>query len=386
MRGGIYLDNASTSFPKPGIIGETIELYLRDAGCSPGRSGHARARISEKLINDARQKIADILGVGDHSKIAYTHNATYALNIAIKGYLSKGDHVITTCFEHNSVLRPLEKLRRNHVIDYSVIGLNNDLEVDFTEYQKAFTTNTKLVVLNHASNVTGSILPIEKFVKVAHQHGVKVLVDLSQTAGFLDIKISEWGVDFAAFTGHKSLLGLPGTGGLYVKNERELSTLIEGGTGVNSISLVQPGYMPEKFEAGTINYTGIAVLGACATHIMNTGLNKIRKHEYELLDYLLSELALLPEVQLIGSKNIRAKVPIVSFTVENMPSNEVATMLDNEYGIMTRPGLQCAPLAHQALGTSPNGTVRVSLGYNNTYDECMALIDAVKAIIRSHNN
>lgn len=383
MSSGIYFDSASTSFPKLSIIGETIESYLRDAGCSPGRSGHARARKSESFINDARQKVADILGIDDHSKVAYTHNATYALNMAIKGCLSKGDHVITTCFEHNSVLRPLEKLRRSQVIDYSVIGLNDNREVDFTEYQKAFTTGTKLVVLNHASNVTGSILPIEKFVKVAHQHGAKVLVDLSQTAGFLDIKISEWGVDFAAFTGHKSLLGLPGTGGLYVKNERELSTLIEGGTGVNSISLVQPGYSPEKFEAGTINYAGIAVLGACVTHVMSTGLDKIRKHEYELLEYLSSELALLPEVQLIGSKNIKAKVPIVSFTIEGMPSNEIATVLDDEYGIMTRPGLQCAPLAHQALGTSPSGTVRVSLGYNNTHDECVALINTIKEII--HN-
>ena len=217
--------------------------------------------------------------------------------MVIKGSVDRGDHVITTCFEHNSVLRPLEKLKRSQIIDYSVIGLNKDLEIDFISYKNAFTKNTKLVVLNHASNVTGSILPLEKFIKVAHQHNAKVLVDLSQTAGFLDINISEWDVDFAVFTGHKSLLGLPGIGGLYVKSDRELSTIIEGGTGVNSISLVQPGYSPEKFEAGTLNYIGIVVLGKCTQYIRDIGLNRIREHEYRLLDYISKELADLPEVQ-----------------------------------------------------------------------------------------
>ena len=189
---GIYFDNASTSFPKPSIINDTIEGYLRDAGCSPGRSGHARARRSESLVNEARQQVAYMLGVDNYTKISYTYNATYAINMVIKGSVDRGDHVITTCFEHNSVLRPLEKLKRSQIIDYSVIGLNKDLEIDFINYKNAFTKNTKLVVLNHASNVTGSILPLEKFIKVAHQHNAKVLVDLSQTAGFLDIKISEW--------------------------------------------------------------------------------------------------------------------------------------------------------------------------------------------------
>lgn len=384
MSVGIYFDNASTSFPKPSIINDTIEGYLRDAGCSPGRSGHARARRSESLVNEARQQVAYMLGVDNYTKISYTYNATYAINMVIKGSVDRGDHVITTCFEHNSVLRPLEKLKRSQIIDYSVIGLNKDLEIDFINYKNAFTKNTKLVVLNHASNVTGSILPLEKFIKVAHQHNAKVLVDLSQTAGFLDIKISEWDVDFAVFTGHKSLLGLPGIGGLYAKSDRELSTIIEGGTGVNSISLVQPGYSPEKFEAGTLNYTGIVVLGKCIQYIRDIGLNRIREHEYRLLDYISKELADLPEVQLVGNRNILEKIPILSFNIKNIPSNEVATILDSKYNIMTRPGLQCAPLAHKELGTSPNGAVRISLGYDNTYDECTALINAVSNIISNH--
>ena len=385
MSVGIYFDNASTSFPKPSIINDTIEGYLRDAGCSPGRSGHARARRSESLVNKARQQVAYMLGVDNYTKISYTYNATYALNMVIKGSVDRGDHVITTCFEHNSVLRPLEKLKRSQIIDYSVIGLNKDLEIDFISYKNAFTKNTKLVVLNHASNVTGSILPLEKFIKVAHQHNAKVLVDLSQTAGFLDINISEWDVDFAVFTGHKSLLGLPGIGGLYVKSDRELSTIIEGGTGVNSISLVQPGYSPEKFEAGTLNYIGIVVLGKCTQYIRDIGLNRIREHEYRLLDYISKELADLPEVQLVGNRNILEKIPILSFNIKNIPSNEVATILDSKYNIMTRPGLQCAPLAHKELGTSPNGAVRISfLGYDNTYDECTSLINAVNNIISNH--
>lgn len=384
MNEGIYFDNASTSFPKPDFISEVIKAYLTTAGCSPGRSGHSRARKSEGLIDDARKQVAKILGVKDPRQISYTYNATYALNMAIKGYLTEGDHAITTCFEHNSVLRPLEKLKRNGQISYTVIGLNDESMVDIQEYEKAFATNTRLVIINHASNVTGTIAPIEEMIKVAHEHHAKVLIDISQTAGFLDINLDEWNVDFAAFTGHKSLLGLPGIGGLYVKDERSLSTIIEGGTGVNSLSLIQPGYMPEKFEAGTLNYTGIVALGASSSHVSNIGLETIRQHEYILLEYLTKKLSSISGVTVIGNKDLSKKVPIISFVIEDIASNEVSKIIDDKYGIMTRPGIQCAPLAHKALGTSPNGTIRVSLGFNNTKEECKKLIEAVEEIASSN--
>lgn len=384
MNEGIYFDNASTSFPKPDFISNVIKTYLATAGCSPGRSGHSRARKSEELIDNARRQIAELLGVKDRRRISYTYNATYALNMAIKGCVVAGDHVITTCFEHNSVLRPLEKLKRSGQISYTVVGLNSKSTINIQEYKKSFTPNTRLVVINHASNVTGAIAPVGEMIKIAHGHGAKVLVDISQTAGFLDINLSEWDVDFAAFTGHKSLLGLPGVGGLYVKDERSLSTVIEGGTGVNSISLVQPGYMPEKFEAGTLNYTGIVALGASSSHISDISLATIRQHEYSLLEYLTKELSAISGLAIIGGDDINMKVPIISFVVEDIPSNEVSKILDERYGIMTRPGIQCAPLAHRALGTSPNGTIRVSLGFNNTKEECKKLIEAIKEIVKSN--
>lgn len=384
MNEGIYFDNASTSFPKPDFISNVIKTYLATAGCSPGRSGHSRARKSEELIDNARKQIAELLGVKDPRQISYTYNATYALNMAIKGCVVDGDHVITTCFEHNSVLRPLEKLKRSGQISYTVVGLNSKSTINIQEYKKSFTPNTRLVVINHASNVTGAIAPVGEMIKIAHGRGAKVLVDISQTAGFLDINLSGWDVDFAAFTGHKSLLGLPGVGGLYVKDERSLSTVIEGGTGVNSISLVQPGYMPEKFEAGTLNYTGIVALGASSNHISDIGLATIRQHEYSLLEYLTKELSAISGLAIIGGDDISMKVPIISFVIEGIPSNEVSKILDKRYGIMTRPGIQCAPLTHKALGTSPNGTIRVSLGFNNTKEECKKLIEAIKEIVKSN--
>lgn len=382
MPAEIYLDNASTSYPKPLILAEAIETYLVDAGCSPGRSGHARARKSEEIVDNARRSLATLLGCKEYLNIAFTYNATYALNFAIKGILKQGDHVITTCMEHNSVLRPLEKLKRQGIIEYSVIGLDVDGMLNLQEYEQAFRDNTALVVINHASNVTGIVNPIELMIPHAHDKGAKVLVDASQTVGFLDIAIDGLSVDFLAFTGHKSLLGLPGLGGLYIKDADDLETTIEGGTGGNSFSLVQPGSLPEKFEAGTCNYTGIAALGAGIKYITSEGIEKTRQRERALLSYLTGELATVQDVVLYGVVETTHKVPVLSFNITGIPANEVSTVLDSTYSIMTRPGLQCAPLIHKALGTHPIGTVRVSLGMHTTESECDNLVEAVKAIIQ----
>lgn len=377
----IYLDNASTSYPKPTALAEAVQSYLLGAGCSPGRSGYARARKSEEIVDNARQLLGTLLGCKEYLNIAFTYNATYALNFAIKGALKQGDHVITTCMEHNSVLRPLEKLKRQGIIEYSVIGLVDDGMLDLQEYEQAFRDNTALVVINHASNVTGVINPIERMIPYAHDKGAKVLVDASQTVGFLDIAIDDLDVDFLAFTGHKSLLGLPGLGGLYIKDADDLETTIEGGTGGNSFSLVQPGSLPEKFEAGTCNYTGIAALGAGITYITEQGIEKTRQKERSLLSYLTSELTKVPEIVLYGDVDIESKVPVLSFNITGIPANEVSTILDNTYGIMTRPGLQCAPLVHKALGTHPIGTVRVSLGMHTSKTECDMLVKAIQTLI-----
>lgn len=377
MTNSIYFDNASTSYPKPPILASALSEYLHEAGCSPGRSSHSRGRKSEQYVTNARQRIADFLGCNEYRNIAYTYNATYALNLIIKGYLRKGDHVITTCLEHNSVLRPLEKLKRQGEIDYSVIGLDENGALDIAAYEKAFMPNTRLVVVTHASNVTGIINPVQSLVEIAHSKNSKLLLDISQTAGFLDIELEKWGVDFAAFTGHKALLGLPGIGGAYIRDSMDVDTIIEGGTGVNSISLVQPGYSPDKFEAGTCNYTGIVTLGASVEQLAQLNLSDIREHERQLLAHLTDDLRKNSKVTLFGDVDINTKVPVLSFTIDGLPANEASTLLDEKYQIMTRPGLQCAPLAHKEIGTSPTGTIRVSLGSQNTLKECDQFIRAI---------
>lgn len=385
MSDAVYLDNASTSYPKPMVVVDAIQKYITEAGCSPGRSGYALARKSEEIIGSSRKQLGKLLDCSEYQNISFTYNATYALNFAIKGFLKKGDHVVTTCMEHNSVLRPLERLKRSGIIDYTVVGLGKDGLLDMGMFIKSFRDSTTLVAVTHASNVTGVINPISEIISYAHECGVKVLVDASQTVGFLDISIDELDVDFLAFTGHKSLLGLPGLGGLYVKDADDLETTIEGGTGANSYSLVQPGSLPEKFEAGTCNYTGIAALGASIAYLMEKDMSEIRKCERELSQYVTSRMKEIIGVKVYGDVDINAKVPVLSFTIDNIPANEVSTLLDSEYNIMTRPGLQCAPLVHKALGTHPVGTVRVSLGIESTKMDCDRLIEAVAKIIKDRS-
>lgn len=382
MRPEVYLDHASTSYPKSGTIVDAVQSYLSEAGCSPGRSGYRRARRSEEIVDETRRLLGVLFNCEEYRNIAFTYNATYALNFAIKGLLQNGDHVVTTCTEHNSVLRPLESLRRRGVIEYTIAGLNKDSTLNLDDYRSAFRETTKAVIINHASNVTGVINPIEQMIPYAHEKGAKVIVDASQTAGFLDIDIDTLEVDFLVFTGHKSLLSLPGLGGLYVRDADGLETIIEGGTGGNSLSLVQPGFLPEKFEAGTCNYTGIAALGASVAELINGSLEAARQRERQLIAYIASRLGEIPDIVLYGDVDVAQKVAVLSFNVVGIPANEVSTILDDKFSVMTRPGLQCAPLIHKALNTSPGGTVRVSLGIHSTQAECDSLIDAVQDIIK----
>lgn len=377
-----YMDNASTSHLKaPGIL-EAITSYLDDSGSSPGRAGHHLARKGDQLVNEARKKVASFLGASNSAKISYTYNATYALNLILKAKLQTGDHVITSCLDHNSTLRPLETLRREKEIEYTPVGLTSENTFDMDDYKKSFRKNTALVSITHASNVLGIINPVEQIIEYAHSKKIPVLIDASQTAGFLDIDIDKWNVDFIVFTGHKSLLGLPGIGGLYVRDERSLPTLIEGGTGGNSLSLRQPGLSPEKYEAGTINYTGIVGLGAAIDYLSSKALANIQEHEYTLTEMIVNQLKEMPEILLYTDYKKSTHVPTFSFNISGLISNEVSTILDEKFGIMTRPGIQCAPLAHAAIGTSPNGTVRVSIGLDNTEKDVDYFISAIKDTVR----
>lgn len=384
LKDTIYLDNASTSHPKANVeIIEAISFYLNEIGSSPGRSGHTLAKMGDEVISDTRKALGELLNIKRVDKIAFTLNATHALNIAIKGSLKQGDHVIISNFEHNSVIRPLEKLRRQGIIEYDIFESDEKGNFDLNKLNGLFKTNTSLIAINHASNVIGVLSPIEEIIKLAHSKGVKVLVDVSQTAGLIDIDVEALDLDMLCFTGHKSLLGPSGTGGMYVKDYMSMSTLIEGGSGGNSYSLIHPGDMPDKFEAGTINYLGIAGLGASVQALNEQGIENIRNHEMQLLQKLLNSLKENEKVKIYGSLDLPHKVPLISFNIDGYMSNEVGKILNDEYGIMTRTGLQCAPLIHKTLGTYPHGTVRVSLGWKNTENQINTLIQAINIISNS---
>lgn len=379
-RRAIYLDNASTSHPKPDVVWKAARAYLDEIGASPGRAGHRGARDADAAIEKARAAVARLLGVRAAWKVAFTGNATHALNIAIKGVLSPGDHVVTTAAEHNSVLRPLESLRRAGQITYTIVRPSADGCLRPGQVAEAMRSNTRLVVVNHASNVTGAVSPVEDLVPHAHERGALFLLDASQTAGFLDLEAERLEVDLLAFTGHKALRGPSGTGGLYVRDPDTVRPLHEGGTGLNSQSLRQPAAMPAKLEAGTLNYLGVAGLGAAVELLLAEGIDRVRERELALTRRCLDRIGAIDGVVVHGVAPDLPRVPVISLGVEGLYTSEVSAMLDEDFGIMTRAGLHCAPLIHQVLGTSPHGTVRVSIGAGNSEDEIDRLGDALEAI------
>lgn len=376
-----YLDNASTTYPKPACVWEAAKDYLENIGANPGRSGNYLARKAEKVVADCRNNLARLFNIKDSDTIALTFNATHALNTILKGTLEQGDHVIITNFEHNSVIRPIEKLKRASIIQYDVIDSDSNGIFRITDFEAAIKSDTKLIVVNHASNVLGVVAPIAEIIKTAHKQGVQVLVDASQTAGFLDIDVEALDIDYLVFTGHKALQGASGTGGFYAKDPYAVRTLIEGGSGSNSLSPVHPGTLPDKFEAGTMNYLGIAGLGASLEKLITTGIATTRARELDLTKELLEGLSAMEDITIYGTTDIDCKVPVVSFNIAGQTASEVATVLDQKYKIMVRPGLQCAPLIHKTLGTSPHGTVRVSFGASSTQKDIHSLLSAVQEII-----
>lgn len=377
----IYLDNSSTSFPKPEAVWQAARDYLDHLGVSPGRSSYRRARTAERLIESARESVAVILGVRKASHIAFTSNATHSLNIAIKGCLSRGDHVVTTDLEHNSVLRPLEALQRAGMITYTVVRTDAGGGLDVQTVEAAMRPETRLVAMTHASNVTGVVTPIAEVAELAHRHGALFLLDAAQTAGLLDIDADAGEIDMVAFTGHKWLYGPPGTGGLFVRDPSEVRPLMEGGTGHNSHSALQPLVMPSKFEAGTLNYLGIAGLLAAITESGGADrMASLRRSVSTTTQSLVSGLHSIPGITVYRARPDIPHIPVVSINVEGLYPGEVTALLDEEFGILTRSGLHCAPLVHQTLGTAPHGTVRLSLGANTSIGEIEATLDALAAI------
>jgi cysteine desulfurase family protein len=376
----IYLDNAATSWPKPETVYAAADDGLRQAA-NPGRASHAMSIRAERIVEQTRASLALLIGA-EARQVIWTQNATEALNLALKGLLKTGDHVITSSLEHNAVARPLEGLRRTGV-EVEKIATDPVSGVSLPALEQAIRPGTRLIVLSHASNVLGTINPIAAIGRIARQQNIPLLVDAAQTAGCLPLDVKAMAISLLAMTGHKSLFGPQGTGVLYIEKGLELRPLIEGGTGSFSAQLDQPAQLPDRYESGTLNLPGIAGLGAGLRFIADTGLAKIHAREQALVQQLLASLARHPKITTYGPPPGRERAAVVSLTIAGWDSQTIAAVLDDSFQIAVRAGLHCAPDAHRLIGTLPGGAVRLSPGYFTTAAEIEAVIEAITTIADS---
>ncbi len=377
----IYLDNAATTFPKPEIVYKTMDAFYRTFGANPGRSGHKMAVAAEKEIEDTRSIISKLFSIKDARRFIFTFNATDAINMGIKGLLKNGDHAITTYLEHNAVSRALNGIERRNIITVTKVKNSPEGIVAPDDVKRAIIPNrTRLIVMTHAPNVLGTIQPILEIGRIARENNIIFMVDAAQTAGVCEIDVSKLFIDMLAFTGHKGPLGPTGTGGLYVGERVNLTPWREGGTGFEPASLSQPEELPFKLESGTPNTVGIAGLRAGIEYVLSKGVHAIRKHEQKLTDKLIKALKDDQRFILYGTTDIAKKVGILSMNIKGYKPSEVGAILDQSFEIAVRPGLHCAPFAHQVMGTFPDGTVRISPGYFNTEEDINKLITALNKI------
>lgn len=380
----IYLDHAATSWPKPPEVLRAMYHFLETAGGNPGRSGHRLSIEAGRIVYDTREVIAQLFHAPDPLRVLFAPNATFALNQALYGLLAPGDRVITTSIEHNSVMRPLRDLERRGV-HLTVVPCTPDGSLELEPLAKALQGGTRLLVLNHASNVTGTITPVAQAAALAHQAGALVLLDAAQTAGVLPIDLPALGIDLLAFTGHKALYGPPGTGGLVLAGGFDpawLNPLVRGGTGSRSEYEEQPTMLPDKFESGTPNGVGIAGLGAGVRWVLAQSIDAIRAHEMSLTGQLLAGLAELSQVRIYGPRSAIKQTATVSFTINGRHVSDIGLRLDEEYDILCRVGLHCSPATHRTIGTFPEGTVRLALGWSNSAAEVDAVLRAIGKLSR----
>jgi cysteine desulfurase family protein len=378
----IYLDNAATSFPKPESVYVAMTEFMRQIGTSPSRGSYQRAQEAERKLIMLRSRLSQLLGIANPSRLILTANATDSLNMALKGFLREGDHVIVTDVEHNAVLRPLWGLRQSRQIDVSIVTANNLGEIDPDEIFKLITPKTRLICCTHASNVLGTIQPIHDIARRCCQQQVFLLVDGSQTVGAIPVNIEQLGVDFYAFTGHKSLLGPTGTGGLFVREGIEMTPFREGGNGIHSEDLTQPVTWPERHESGTPNMVGLAGLLAGVDYLLERGVDTIQAHELHLNKMLMTGFQNIDGVTIYGP-DADKKTGITSIGFQAMSTAEMGQILSKKFGIMIRTGIHCAPLIHNTLGTKGQGTLRFSMGFASTTNEIMTVIQAVQDIARA---
>ena len=375
----IYFDNAATSWPKPPGVRAALNEYFGEASGNPGRSGHRMSVAAARIVENAREALAELFNANDPSRIVFTHNATHALNLALYGLLRPGAHVVTTGTEHNSVMRPLRHFEGLGV-ESTVIACTPEGRLDLEAVRRAIRHDTRLLVTTHASNVTGALNPLAELAALAREKNILYLVDAAQTAGAVPIDVQAIDVDLLAFTGHKGLLGPTGTGGLYIREGLALAPLMRGGTGSDSAHETQPEFLPDAHESGTLNLAGIAGLGAAVRFLLDIGIEAVRTHEQTLIAQFLTGASEISGLTVYGPKDTALRCGLVSFNLAGALPSEVGLILDQSFGIMARTGLHCAPSAHRTLGTFPTGTVRFSFGWYNTPGEVRKGLEALREI------
>lgn len=376
----IYLDNAATSWPKPEAVYTAVDRALREYGGNPGRGSHHMSLAAGEIIRETRMLCAELFHAERPECICFTSNTTEALNLAMKGMLQPGDHVITSSMEHNSVVRPLKKLESRNITTTKVLT-SPESGVDLDALEKAFQKNTRLVVISHIFNVTGTVNPIKEIGELCRKHEVPFLVDAAQSAGMKEINVIESNIDLLAFPGHKGLLGPQGTGGLYIRDGLVPEPLKEGGTGTQSERYDQPEQKPERYESGTLNLPGLAGLAAGLKYIFNEGLETIERKEAELTTQLLHGLSQIEGVKIYGPGSASPRGSVVAVTPENIDPGEASIMLDSAFQIAVRAGLHCARDAHETLGTlDKGGVLRISPNHFNSKQDIEKCIEALQAI------
>ena len=381
---GIYLDHAATSFPKPREVADAVYHYMTEIGCSINRGGYEQAYALEEVVLETREKLCALFCGDDCRNVVFTQNVTEGLNLLLKGYLKPGDHVLVSSMEHNAVMRPLVQLEGKGV-SFTRIPCTPEGELMTDQLESCLRENTKAVVMTHASNVCGTMMPLHEVGGFCKAHGLRFFVDGAQTAGVFPIDMRAMNISALAFTGHKGLLAPQGIGGVVFRDglEREIEPLIAGGTGSISHTEQMPEFMPDRFEAGTPNLPGIVGLHAALSWIEHKGMASIREHELMLTERFLAGLKVMEEdgfVRLIGRKDCQNRTGVVSVQATKLDIAQAAYLLDSRYGIMTRVGLHCAPSAHQTLGTYPTGTIRFSFGYPNTQEDVDTALRALREI------
>lgn len=375
----VYLDNAATSWPKPPSVLVAMQEYLCQGGGSPGRSSHGKALDSARRVYQARELLAQLFGASSAERVIFAKNATEAINMIVFGLLEPGDHVITSAVEHNAVMRPLRELEKRGV-SLSIARCDSQGRLDPDEVEKAIRANTRLIFVVHASNVSGTIQSIDEIGAMARRHDIRFAVDAAQTAGVCPIDTLKSGIDFLAFTGHKSLGGPQGTGGLVMGPTVDLKPLIFGGTGSASESELQPDFLPDKLESGTLNAIGIAGLVAALEDLNLFGIEKVLPHEHKLIRQLREGVNEIPDIRLYAPDFVENAVGVLSLNIGELPCEEVGYRLEHEFGILTRTGLHCAPAAHRSLGSYERGTVRFSVSRFNTTADIQSAIFALNQI------